>query len=88
MESYTWRDIPYWQCATSASRLISFGFFPSNPRKPCTVFSLKLLGTLHEQCTRGSISKEAWAGGLRAAFEADNMMVLPDFSCPVCPDIA
>jgi hypothetical protein len=88
MESYTWRDVPYCQCATSASRLISSGFFPSSPRKPRTVFSLKLLRTLHEQCTRGSISKEAWAGGLRAAFEADNKMVLPDFSRPVCPDIA
>jgi len=64
MGSYTWRDVPYCQCATSASRLISSGLFPSSPRKPRTVFSLKLLRTLHEQCTRGSISKEAWAGGL------------------------
>jgi len=84
MESYTWRDIPYWQCATSSSRLISSGFFPLSPRKPRTVFSPKLLRTLHEQCTTGSISKEAWAGGLRAAFEADNKMVLPDFSRLVC----
>jgi hypothetical protein len=88
MESYTWIHVPYCQCATSASHLISSGFFPSSPRKPCTVFSLKLLRTLHEQCTRGSLSKEALAGGLRAAFEADNKMVLPDFSRPVCPDIA
>jgi hypothetical protein len=88
IESYTWRDVPYCQCATSASRLISSRFFPSSPRQPCTVFSLKLLHTLHEQCTRGSISKEAWARRLRAAFEADNKMVLPDFSSPVCPDIA
>jgi len=88
MVSYTWRDIPYCQCATSASHLISSGFFPLSPRKPRTMFALKLLRTLHEQCTRGSISKEAWAGGLRVAFEADNKMVLPDFSRPVCPDIA
>jgi len=88
MGRYTWRDVPYCQCATLASHLISSGFFPSSPRKPRTVFSLKLLRTLHELCTRGSISKEVWAGGLRAAFEADNKMVLPDFSCPVCPDIA
>jgi len=88
MESYTWRDVPYCQCATSASHLISSGFFPSSPRKPRTVFSLKLLRTLHEQCSRGSISKEAWAGGLRAAFEEAIKMVLPDLSHPVCPDIA
>jgi hypothetical protein len=88
MESYTWRDIPECQCTTSANRLISSGFFPSGPRKSRTVFSLKLHRTLHEQCTSGSISKEAWAGGLQAAFEADNKMVLPDFSRPVCPDMA
>jgi hypothetical protein len=88
MESYTWRDVPYCYCPTSASRLISSGFFLLSPRKPRTVFSLNLLRTLHEQCTRSSISNEAWAGGLRAAFEADNKMVLPDFSRLVCPDIA
>jgi hypothetical protein len=88
MEIYTWRDVPYYQCATTASHLISSGFFPLSPRKPSTVFSLKLLRTPHEQYTRGSTSKEAWAGGLRAAFEADNKMVLPDVSRPVCPDIA
>ena len=87
MEGYTWIDVPYCQCATSASSLIFSGFFPSSPKKPRTVFSLKLLRTLHEQFTRGSSSKEAQAGGLRAAFEADDKMVLPDFSCPVCPDI-
>jgi hypothetical protein len=88
MECYTGRDIPYCQCTTSTSHFISCGFLPSNPRKPCSVFSLKLLRTLHEQRTRCSISKEAWAGGLRAAFEADHKMVLPDSSCPVCPDVA
>jgi hypothetical protein len=51
------------------------------------VFSLQLLRTPHEQCTRGSISKEAGAGGLRAAFEADTKMVLRDLSHPVSPDI-
>ena len=40
MESYTWRDVLYCQCATSASRLISSGFFPSCTRNPRTVFSL------------------------------------------------
>jgi len=88
MGSYTWRDVPYRQCATSASCLISSGSFLSSPRKPRPVFSLKQLRTLHEQCTRGSISKEVWSGGLRVAFEADNKMVLPDFSHPVRPDIA
>ena len=88
VEGFTWRDVPYCQFATSASHLISSRFFTLSPRKLRTVFSVKLLRTLHEQCTRGSISKEAWAGGLRAAFEADNKMVLPDFSRPVCPDIA
>jgi hypothetical protein len=88
MESYSWRDIQYCQCTTSASGHMSSGFFALSPSKPRTVFSLKLLLTLHEQCTSGSISKEAWAGGLRAAFEADNKMVLPDFSHPVCPDSA
>ena len=87
-ETYTCRDIPYCHCTTSASRLISSGFFPSSPGTPRTLFSLKLLRTLHEQSTSYSCSKEAWAGGLRAAFEADNKMVLPDFSRPVYRDIA
>jgi len=88
MDSYTWREVPYCLCATSGSRLIFSGLFPLSPRKPRTVLPLNLLRTLHEQCTSGSISKEAWAGGLRAALEADNKMVLPEFSHPVCPDIA
>ena len=48
MESYTWRDVPYCQCATCARCLISSRFFPSSQRKPRTVFSLQLLRTLHE----------------------------------------
>jgi hypothetical protein len=59
IESNTWRDVPYCQCATSASRLISSAFFPSSPTKACTVFSFKLLRTVYEQCTSGSISNEA-----------------------------
>jgi len=55
---------------------------------PGTFFSLKLGYTIQEHCTRGLISKEACACGFRAAFEPDFKMVLPDFSCLVCPDIA
>ena len=88
MESYTWRDSAHCECATSVSCLIFSGFFLSSARKPHTVFSLQLLCTLHEQCTRGYITKLSCAGALRAAFEADNNMVLPDISRPVCPDIA
>jgi len=88
MKSSTWRDFVCCQCTTSASYLISSGFFPLSPNNPRTVFLPGLFRTLHEKCTLGSISQVAWAGGLRAAFEADNKMVLADLSRLVCPDIA
>jgi len=52
------------------------------------MFSQKLLSNGYEQYTRSSITNVAWAGGLWAAFETQYKMVLSDFSCPECPDLA
>lgn len=87
LECWRVKGMDYCSCALSTSCLIAEGFFPSSPRKPRTAFSLRLLLVLHEQSVRGSISKVAWADGLRASYEYDHMTSLPGFSRQVscCP---
>ena len=80
LESWVTKDIDYCNCPLSATALIKKGFFPATPRKPNTAFSMRLLQVLHEQSIRGSISKSAWADGLRAVYESDLKMSLPVFS--------
>jgi len=89
LESWTLKGMDYCSCSLSTSCLIAEGFFPATPRKPQTAFSLRLLRVLHEQSVRGSVSKVAWADGLRASFEYDLKTSLPGFSRQVnrCPDI-
>jgi hypothetical protein len=59
--------------------LIREGWFPSAPVKPRTVFSCRLLRVLHSQSVRGSISKSAWAQGLRASHEYYLEKIIPSF---------
>jgi hypothetical protein len=59
--------------------LIRNGWFISTPVKPRTVFSCRLLKVLHNQSIRGSISKTAWAEGLRAAHEDYLEKIVPVF---------
>jgi hypothetical protein len=84
LDSYVVRDVDYCQCAAACSDLISEGFFPSMPRRPGTVFSLRLLRTLHAQSALGSVSKQAWTRGLHMIFEEDLNTVLPSFEKEVC----
>jgi hypothetical protein len=79
LDSYVVREMEYCQCPASCSDLTSEGFFPSSPRKPGTVFSLRLLRTLHAQTALGSVSKQAWTRGLHMIFEEDLNTVLPRF---------
>ena len=83
LESWTVRIVDYCNCPLSTIALIMDGFFPSSPRKPQTAFSTRLLQLLHEQSVRGSISKSAWADGLRAVYEYHHKTTLPGFSRPV-----
>ena len=89
LESWTVKGMDYCSCPLSTSCLIAEGFFPSTPRKPKTAFSLQLLRVLHEQSVRGSISKVAWADGLRASFEYDLKTSLPGLlrQVSLCPHI-
>lgn len=80
LESWTVKSVDYCNCPLSTSSLVAEGFFPSTPRKPRTAFSLRLLKVLHEQSVRGSISKVAWADGLRVVYEHDLKAPLPGFS--------
>jgi hypothetical protein len=81
LDSYVVKEVDYCQCASSCSALLSEGegFFPSSPRKPGTVFSLRLLRTLHAQAVLGSVSKLAWSAGLHVVFEEDLTTTLPRF---------
>lgn len=80
LESWSTRYVDYCSCPYSTSALIEQGYFPSTPRKPRTAFSTRMLQVLHEQSVRGSISKTAWADGLRAVFECDLKTSLPVFA--------
>lgn len=84
LEKYVLKPITYCYCANSCRALIKSGYFPSTPRSPGTVFSMRLLETLHQQSTRGSISKQAYAEGLLEMFENDHRAVLPSFTRSVC----
>jgi hypothetical protein len=86
LESYVVREVDYCQCAASCGALLSEGegFFPSAPCKPGTVFSLRLLRTLHAQGALGSVSKPAWSAGLHVVFEEDLRTTLPRFDEEVC----
>jgi hypothetical protein len=86
LESYIIKEVDYCQCAASCSALLceGEGFFPSSPRKPGTVFSLRLLRTLHAQAVLGSVSKLAWSAGLHMVFEKDLKTALPRFDEEVC----
>jgi len=86
LESWTTRYIDYCSCSLSTSALIEQGYFPSTPRKPRSAFSTRMLQVLHEQSVRGSISKSAWADGLRAVFECDLKTSLPGFARQVNSD--
>jgi len=79
LESYFYRDVEYCSCGVSCTQLAKEGYFPSTPVRPATVFSLRLLRLLHEQSVLGSVSNSAWAGGLRAVYEADRMSAIPSF---------
>jgi hypothetical protein len=78
-EQYKVRRVSYCACGLASSLLFNDGFFPSTPVKPRTVFSIKLLALLHQQAVRGSISKYAWAEGLRAFHEEELGKVIPSF---------
>jgi hypothetical protein len=78
-EHYTLRNVRYCSCGLASSSLFKQGFFPSTPVKPRTVFSIKLLAVLHQQAVRGSISKYAWAEGLRAFHEEELGKVISPF---------
>jgi hypothetical protein len=59
LDSYKIDYFEYCQCAAACCGLIAERFFPSSPRRPGTVFSLRLLRTLHAQSVLGSVSKQA-----------------------------
>jgi hypothetical protein len=84
LDSYKIDYFEYCQCAAACSGLIAEGFFPSAPCRPGTVFSLRLLRTLHAQGVLGSVSKQAWSAGLHMIFEEDLKTVLPSFYHEVC----
>jgi hypothetical protein len=84
LDSYVIKEVAYCQCAAACSGLIAEGFFPSSPRRPGTVFSLRLLRTLHAQSALGSVSKFAWSSGLHMVFEEDLKTALPRFDQEVC----
>jgi hypothetical protein len=86
LDSYVVKEVDYCQCAASCTALLceGEGFFPSSPRKPGTVFSLRLLRTLHAQAALGSVSKFAWSAGLHVVFEEDLKTTLPRFDQEVC----
>jgi hypothetical protein len=84
LDSYVIKEVAYCQCAAACSGLIAEGFFPSAPRRPGTVFSLRLLRTLHAQSALGSVSKLAWSSGLHMVFEEDLKTALPRFDEEVC----
>jgi hypothetical protein len=86
LDWYVVREVDYCQCAASCSALLSEGegFFLSAPCKPGTVFSLRLLRTLHAQGPLGSVSKPAWSAGLHVVLEEDLKTSLPRFDEEVC----
>jgi hypothetical protein len=79
LEAYVIKEVEYCQCAAACCGQIAEGFFPAAPRRPGTVFSLRLLRTLHAQSALGSVSKYAWTAGLHAIFEEDMKTPLPRF---------
>jgi hypothetical protein len=79
LEAYVIKEVQDCQCAAACCGLIAAGFFPAAPRRPGTVFSPRLLRTLHAQSAFGSVSKYAWTAGLHAIFEEDVKTPLPRF---------
>jgi hypothetical protein len=84
LDSYEIDYFGYCQCAAACSGLIAEGFFPSSSPRLGTVFSLRLLRTLHAQSVLGSVSKQAWSAGFQMIFEEDLKTVLPRFNDEVC----
>jgi hypothetical protein len=76
---YEIRPIEYCPCGRTSALLFRDGWFQSTPVKPRTVFSCRLLRVLSSQSVRGSISRTAWAEGLRAAHEYYLQKVVPGF---------
>lgn len=63
--------------------MINRGMFPSTPVRPQTLFAVEVLQLYHLQSVRGSISKTAWAEGLREQLELKGLKVIPHFAIKV-----
>lgn len=73
------RDMAY--CGSCGlDRIIQEGYFPATPKAPETFFSIHLLRTLTEQSNAGSISRTAWAEGLRRSLSYKHGVEVQSFT--------
>lgn len=79
-ESFEIRSIPLCNCKGSISALIKEGWFPATPSAPVTFFSTHMLRTLIEMTNAGSISRIAWAEGLRRSLSYKLGIEIPSFT--------
>lgn len=79
-EKYEVRQVSLCSCGYSLQEIIKEGFFPSTPKAPETFFCTHLLRALVEMTNLGSISRTAFAEGLRLALSRRYNVELPSFA--------
>ena len=78
-ERYEVRNVSLCGCGFGLQQIVQDGYFPSTPTSPETFFSTHLLRTLIEMSNLGSISRTAFAEGLRLTLSRRYQVSLPSF---------
>ncbi len=71
--------VPFCNCPLWPTTLVASGYFPGSPNKPSMVFEVHMLGVLSTILSRGSISKEAYAEGIREYIQRTNPSLVASF---------